>query len=154
MYTILTHLYSDIEVFKNDVELLKLKRSNSFGTTNCKIFSNESLLIEYTYFTFLCFTKINIKYQNLNKLVKIEKKFCNFSLMVNVDMLLIKISLFPFFNKDYAKVYLNNIPIGKIKHKFVGLPDKLTLQINEDYKLYETYILTLLLMKITHSDSE
>lgn len=154
MYRVVTHLYSDIVVFKENEEIFRMTRSNHFAITKCEVFTEDILILKFNYFSFLCFTKIKLYYQNLPKTISIKKDICNNFILFKNKKIRIKFSLIP-FGKNFGNIFYDNKLTGRIKHRTIGLPDEIKVYFNsKNNSEIEKYSLLLLLIKLVHIDSE
>ena len=153
IYSIKTKLYSDIFVYKDGIEYLRLVRSNQFIKTKGEIYLNNKLVFQYDYSTFLCFTSLKIRINKLSDKYKIKKKLCYLFAVYENNKIFIKFSLLPFL-KTAGKIFLGSDIIGKIGGESMNLSNTRSVSINDNYERFDIYILVLLLIELTHIDSE
>jgi len=152
-YEVKIKLYSNISIYKNGIEYLRLERSNQFLKTKSKIYLNNELIFQYKYISFLCFSSLKIIFNKLSDKFKIKQNLCNIFAIYDGKKIFIKYPLLP-FSKTSGKIFLENKLIGVISRESMDLSNTRVISINDEFNKYDLYILLLLLIELTHIDSE
>lgn len=148
MYRFVSDSESDILIFKDDNEVLRLRKKNIFST-KYEIFQEKSLILTYRYYDFLGFERIKILDNKFSNKFIITNNGCKTELLSNGDLFRIKFNFFSKLRKKIAKIMLNEGEIGSIVNE-----NSFSLKIYflQGYEEYEVFCLILFLIKYNFND--
>jgi len=112
MYKLITDVDSDILIFKDELEILRLKSKSVFHTY-CEIYLENQLVLTYKYYNIFSMEYFKIINNNLLNKISFNNKF-KLNVVYENKLIEIQFLWFPFIRRKIGKIFLNKSEIAYI----------------------------------------